>query len=55
VLELDDLVDRPMDLDVVSVFELVGGEQGGSVLRISLLEPSIAMWLPFLGARKATE
>jgi hypothetical protein len=37
VLELDDLVDRPLDLDVIAVFELVGGDQWGSVL----LEPNI--------------
>ena len=28
VLELDDLVDRPVDLDVVAVLELVGGDHG---------------------------
>jgi hypothetical protein len=32
VLELGDLVDRPVDLDVVSVFELVGGDDGESAL-----------------------
>jgi hypothetical protein len=36
VLELEDLVDRPLDLDVVAVFELVGADQGESVL----LEPN---------------
>ena len=33
VLELDDLEDRPVDLDVVAVLELVRGQQCGSVLR----------------------
>jgi hypothetical protein len=37
VLELRDLVDRPVDLDVVAVFELVGGDRGESVL----LEPNL--------------
>jgi len=32
VLELDDLVDRPVDLDVISVFELVGADDGRSAL-----------------------
>jgi len=32
VLEVDDLVDRAVDLDVVAVLELVGGDQGESVL-----------------------
>jgi hypothetical protein len=35
VLELGDLVDRAVNLDVVAVFELVGGDQVESVL----LEP----------------
>jgi hypothetical protein len=37
VLEIDDLVDRPLDLDVVPVFELVGAYQGESVF----LEPDL--------------
>jgi hypothetical protein len=37
VLKLDDLVDRAVNLDVVAVFELVGGDQGASVL----LEPNL--------------
>jgi len=37
VLELEDLEDRAFNLDVVSVFELVGADQGESVL----LEPNI--------------
>jgi len=37
VLKLEDLEDRAVDLDVVAVFELVGGDRGGSVL----LEPNI--------------
>jgi hypothetical protein len=32
VLEVEDLEDHSIDLDVVSVFELVGGKRGGSVL-----------------------
>jgi hypothetical protein len=32
VLELEDLEDRPLDLDVVSVFKLVGVDDGRSVL-----------------------
>jgi hypothetical protein len=43
MLELDDLEDRPVNLDVVAVFELVGAYQGESVLP----EPKISMWLPF--------
>jgi hypothetical protein len=37
VLEFDDLVDRAVNLDVVAVFKLVGGDQVESVL----LEPKI--------------
>jgi hypothetical protein len=36
VLELEDLEDRALDLDVVSVLELVGVDDGRSVL----LEPN---------------
>jgi hypothetical protein len=36
VLELEDLEDRPLDLDVVSIFELVGVDDG----RSALSEPS---------------
>jgi hypothetical protein len=32
VLELDDLEDRPIDLDVIAVLELVGAQQRESVL-----------------------
>jgi hypothetical protein len=32
VLELDDLEDRAVDVDVVSVAELVGGDDGRSAL-----------------------
>jgi hypothetical protein len=45
VLELDDLVDRAVNLDVVAVFELVGGDQVESVL----LVPKIGVFV-FLGA-----
>jgi hypothetical protein len=34
VLELEDLEDRPLDLDVVAVLELVGGDQRKSVLSV---------------------
>jgi len=37
VLELEDLEDGAVDLDVVAVFELVGANQGESVL----LEPNL--------------
>jgi hypothetical protein len=40
VLELDDLEDRAVDLDVVAVLELVGGDRGDRPLlesRISML------------------
>jgi hypothetical protein len=37
VLEVEDLEDRPVDLDVVAVFELICAYQGESVL----LEPNI--------------
>jgi hypothetical protein len=37
VLEVDDLEDRAVDLDVVSVLELVGGDDGGS----AFLEPRL--------------
>jgi hypothetical protein len=43
VLELRDLVDRPVDLDVVAVFELVGGDRGESVL----LEPNLDELVPY--------
>jgi hypothetical protein len=36
VLELDDLEDRPVDLDVVAVLELVGGNQDESLLSAHL-------------------
>jgi hypothetical protein len=39
VLELEDLEDRPVDLDVVAVLELVGGDRGDQPLgrRIAML------------------
>jgi len=37
VLELEDLEDRALDVDVVAVFELVGGDQVESVF----LEPNL--------------
>jgi hypothetical protein len=37
VLEFDDLEDRPVDLDVVAVLELVGAQQRESVL----MEPAM--------------
>jgi hypothetical protein len=37
VLELEDLEDRPLDLDVVSVLELVGADYGRSALSRAIL------------------
>jgi hypothetical protein len=49
VLELEDLKDRAVDVDVVSVFELVGADDGDQ----PFLEPNFDVVRPSFGSLAA--